>query len=455
MSEALAERLLDLHVRLLSLYIIQDADCLHWENVQPFFESERGSYTIQMWWLYVQGTKQDLWNSVPPNMAKRVLAGMLNETLSILTVRYAQVVPSQARSQLVLVDISNLLLCVADILPSVCESGEEYAGLNVTKLSKSIRDIHCKCQELFIILLMRGIPLGTLYKALRRGPSSIKIFQQRDGSASPWIRFTLPTIFTSDEKNQWANMSSEFGQKAAIAFELKILLNSPQANWSLLLKTLLMRNAHLSTIIFDHLVQHLPTSDRFKPAQSQPFNQQEATAEKCDRFLCGKECNSVAEWICDDDGRKMSYIPAKLMLYLFCSESLHYKIKITVDPIGQTNYQVVLALAYVVTLAGRVGDIRATIVMSLDQSIVKEWSSCLDRRQVWNQKRPPWFEAIHHLVYPVLDPIVHVMISSMQTGSTIYQVNIHSLTVWCSVSVKYDTNLHYPSRRQWLLCCLV
>lgn len=42
MTEALAERLLDLHVRLLSLYIVQDADCLHWEREQPFFESERG-----------------------------------------------------------------------------------------------------------------------------------------------------------------------------------------------------------------------------------------------------------------------------------------------------------------------------------------------------------------------------------------------------------------------------
>ena len=53
MTEALAERLLDLHCRLLTLYIIQDADCLHWESQQPFFESERGSYTIQMWWLYM------------------------------------------------------------------------------------------------------------------------------------------------------------------------------------------------------------------------------------------------------------------------------------------------------------------------------------------------------------------------------------------------------------------
>lgn len=232
------------------------------------------------------------------------------------------------RFQLVLVDISNLLWGVANILPSVCESGEEYAGLNVTKMSKSIRDIHCKCQELFIILLMRGIPLGSLYKILRKGPSPIKIFQQRDGSSSPWIQFALPTIFASDEKNQWANKSSEFGHKAAVAFELKILLNSPQANWSLLLKILLMRNAHLSAIIFNHLVQHLPTSDRFKPTLSQPFNRQETRADKCTRFLCGKECNSVAEWICDEDGIQIPliweiftcsiYSANEILLYYLC-----------------------------------------------------------------------------------------------------------------------------------------
>lgn len=55
MCEALAERLLDLHCRLLSLYILQDAECLDWENEKPFCESERGSYVIQMWWLYMLG----------------------------------------------------------------------------------------------------------------------------------------------------------------------------------------------------------------------------------------------------------------------------------------------------------------------------------------------------------------------------------------------------------------
>jgi hypothetical protein len=60
MAEALAERLLDLHCRLLSLYVLQDADCLHWEDPHPFFEGERGSFVIQMWWLYMQGKMSSL-----------------------------------------------------------------------------------------------------------------------------------------------------------------------------------------------------------------------------------------------------------------------------------------------------------------------------------------------------------------------------------------------------------
>lgn len=91
MAESLIERLLDLHCRLILLYILQDGDSLYWEDSQPFFESERGSYTIQMWWHYMKGTQEDLWNSVPPKMAERVFAGILNETLSVLTVRYSHV----------------------------------------------------------------------------------------------------------------------------------------------------------------------------------------------------------------------------------------------------------------------------------------------------------------------------------------------------------------------------
>lgn len=105
MSEALSERLLDLHCRLLSLYVLQDADSLSWDYPHPFFEGERGSFVIQMWWLYMQGTRQDLWNTVPPKTAQRVLAGMLNETLTILASRYCQAEPSPARLSLLVTDI--------------------------------------------------------------------------------------------------------------------------------------------------------------------------------------------------------------------------------------------------------------------------------------------------------------------------------------------------------------
>lgn len=43
MAEALAERLLDLHGRLLTLYVLQGSS------------GESGSSSVRMWWLYMQG----------------------------------------------------------------------------------------------------------------------------------------------------------------------------------------------------------------------------------------------------------------------------------------------------------------------------------------------------------------------------------------------------------------
>lgn len=399
MTEALAERLLDLHCRLLTLYIIQDADCLHWENTQPFFESERGSYTIQMWWLYMQGTKQDLWNSVPPNMAQRVFSGMLNETLTILAVRYTQTVPSKARSPLLLVDICNLLLCVAELLPLISDNGEAYVGLGLQNQSKIIRDIHAKCQELFCCLLLRGVPLGVLYKILRKENSTMGLFGSRQGLPSPWIIFALPKLFPPNQNGHWATRCSDFGINTAIALEIKVLLGAPQSNWSLLLKVLLMREATLSSIIIHHLIKNLPSSDCYVPSLKQPLMDRDNFPVKCDGFLCGNECKEIKSW----------------------TNGL-------TDPIGQTNYQVVLALCYIIMVTGKSSDMNQVIITALEKNSIKNWASCLDRRQVWNQKRPPWLEAMIHLVYPVLEPIVHMLISAVQSGGSMYQAMALSIS---------------------------
>jgi hypothetical protein len=156
------------------------------------------------------------------------------------------------------------------------------------------------------------------------------------------------------------------------------------------IKVLLMRDAQLSSIIFHHLMKYLPCSDEFVTSYIQPCMNQEGLRTKCDGFLCGKECKDIAEWAV-----------------------------IQKDPYKQTNYQTILALSYIVIMTGKTSDINKTLISALDKS---HWSAdCLDRRQVWNQKRPPWFEAIIHLVYPVLDPIALMLIQAMQTGASNYQ----------------------------------
>ncbi|XP_068149227.1 uncharacterized protein [Drosophila tropicalis] len=400
MSEALAERLLDLHCRLLLLYIIQDADCLNWEDTQPFFESERGSYTVQMWWHYMLFSKNDLWNSVPPKMAQKIFAGMLNETLSVLTVRYTQIVTSVARSQLHLVDICNMLLCIAELLPHICESGEAYVGLQLNQHSVILRDIHAKCRDLFYCLLLRGAPLGVLSKVFRKGLDNMEMFSSRHGLPSAWLIFALPRYFPKEQSCQWVTEFADLSTHTAISLDLRVLLAFPEADWSYLLNILLMRDAYLTGIIMRHLIQHLPSSENFKNVAKHSFiSAVEGAPLKCEAFLCRGECFNVTESIVGD-----------------------------IDPVGQSNYQIVLSLTYLIVAVGKAIDIKSCLIKALEENAISGWSDCLDKRQVWNQKRTPWLEAIMHFVYPMMDCVVEMLINAVENGASMYQAMSLALT---------------------------
>lgn len=140
-------------------------------------------------------------------------------------------------------------------------------------------------------------------QASRKGTAGMPFFGQRQGLISPWILFTLERVFRSTEGTSWITKSNDFSKETAIALELKILLNSPQANWSLLLKLLLMRNATVSTIIFRHLIKYLPSRDKFKAASDLAFLRQPRDRSKCDGFLCGKECDNEDDAKGMDDGQ--------------------------------------------------------------------------------------------------------------------------------------------------------
>ncbi|KAI4457536.1 hypothetical protein MML48_7g00003443 [Holotrichia oblita] len=379
MAEALAERLLDLHCRLLSLYILQDAESLDWENGKPFFESERGSYVVQMWWLYMQGTREDLWNTVPPKMAQRVFSGMLNETLNILTVRYSQISPSECRSKLVVVDISNLLLCVAQLLPCICDDAEQLIGLYLNNQNKILRDIHSKCQELLTCFILRGAPLDVLHKVFRKGFENCELSKSRGNTLSPWIIFSLQNIFKETPKN--VTKLTDLPDNTAIALEFLVLLNQPQPNWALLLKVCCMRNFNVLLAVLRESLSKFNGNRNWVGAKTDSV--------KCEGFLCTGDgiCKSV-EW-------KTAFIK------------------------DEQYFDIIYAVTHVFLIVGNEIDIAKSLLPIIRK--VDKWGQCFDRREVWNQKRPPYFEAIIDLINPILPPITRTVINAVKTGASMYQ----------------------------------
>ncbi|CAH0559714.1 unnamed protein product [Brassicogethes aeneus] len=49
------------------------------------------------------------------------------------------------------------------------------------------------------------------------------------------------------------------------------------------------------------------------------------------------------------------------------------------------------------------------------------WSKCFERRHVWNQIRPSWYEAILNLISPLLPTISYIVINAVKTGASMYQ----------------------------------
>ncbi|XP_018570086.1 uncharacterized protein LOC108910070 [Anoplophora glabripennis] len=378
MCEALAERLLDLHCRLLSLYILQDAECLDWEGDKPFFESERGSYTIQMWWLYMQGTKEDLWNTVPPKMAQRVFSGMLNESLTILTIRYTQSSPSEARSQLLVVDISNLLLCVAQLLPSICDTAKDFIGLSYhSSGSKILRDIHTKCQELLTCLPLRGSSLNDLHKVFKKGIDNVEMFKPKTVGPVPWIIFGLPNIFKDSSKN--VSKMTDLPSDLSIALELMVLLAQPQPNWALLLKVLCMKKCKILQLIL------YLTVDNY-------------TAEMQKKIARNSACGS---FLCSEDGTCRNVNTSSSTL-----NEVHY-------------YDLISSSTEVLLYMGNDDDLSDILLPIITKN--HNWAKCFERRNVWNQIRPPWYEAILHLISPLIPTITESIINAVQTGATMYQ----------------------------------
>ncbi|OWR55394.1 hypothetical protein KGM_209819 [Danaus plexippus plexippus] len=379
MSEAVGERVLDLHNRVLSLYILQDSGGRPIDEVTNKLH-DCGTPSIQGWWLYMNGSKKDLWDTVPPRMAQRIFAGMLNETLTILTVRYCQTNTTEFTTPLLINDILNILLCVARLLPSICNNGSDLAGLSETKQSRDVRDVHAKCNELFKCMVYRGAVLHFLHQAFTEEG---EVHCPKD-TAFPWFTFVSPEFFDGSNDVNVKN-SQDFSIKTALSLDLKVLLAQPQPSWSLLVKVLMMRDCHLCRTLIIHGIRHMSMDNARWPADGLWYHCD--GFGKCDGFLC------TADGFCRFEGDENA---------------------------GEEYARAVGALTYILVTIGSKAELRSTLCYALEIS-GRDWALCLDKRQVWCDRRPPWLSGVLAAAGSILQFIPPVLVNALKSGASMYQ----------------------------------
>ncbi len=64
--ESTAYQIVEYQVSLIATTVLHDAESQNWSDTKPFYEGERISHCIQMWWYYLQGLRHDMWSTLPP-----------------------------------------------------------------------------------------------------------------------------------------------------------------------------------------------------------------------------------------------------------------------------------------------------------------------------------------------------------------------------------------------------
>ncbi|VVD04676.1 unnamed protein product [Leptidea sinapis] len=322
-------------------------------------------------------------------MAQRIFAGMLNETLTILTVRYCQTNTSDSTTPLLINDILNILLCVSKLLPFICASGTELCGAGDQRgRARDVRDVHAKCNQLFNCMVYRGAELHFLHQAFKEKDD----LQNSKDCPYPWFRFVSPNLFdTFDDVT--ARSTTDFPNKTAIGLELIVLLAQPQPSWALLVKVLMMRDCQLLKMLLIEALRKMSADNSRWPADGLWYGGG-GSSHKCDGFLC------TADGFCQFKGD---------------------------DSVGEEYARAAGALTYVVCSVGSAADVRSSLCYALEIP-GRDWAACLDKRQVWCDKRPAWLAALLSMVGTALRFIPPILVNAIQTGASMYQTMSLCLT---------------------------
>ncbi|CAK6950129.1 uncharacterized protein KIAA0825 homolog [Scomber scombrus] len=251
--EALRDQLTSYCYQVCSTCILQDAESHHWADPKPFYEGERCSFSLQMWFYFLCGLRSDLWAVLPVKLAKEVLGQVLSETLQLLVQRYARAQPSYKRHLQIRCDITAVLLYVKQLLWSVCESPEALVRSDPSSAIAIIAgrsdwpyQIHSLCDQLLTVLIIVTAPLSLLYRTFVINPAKESMPHQPDSPLVHWLNVIDPDLFTEQ-----AIRDGLMGQ-TALACQLRLLTSDPGSNPRLLLQMLLYRDCHLPQILLEN-----------------------------------------------------------------------------------------------------------------------------------------------------------------------------------------------------------
>ncbi|XP_068461440.1 uncharacterized protein KIAA0825 homolog isoform X3 [Clinocottus analis] len=251
--EALIEQLTTYCIQVCSTCILQDAESHHWADPKPFYEGERCSFSVQMWFYFLCGLRSDLWAVLPAEMAKEVLGQVLSETLQLLVQRYARARPSYKRHMQIRCDITALLLYVEQLMWSVCKSPEALVHSNpstaiaiIAGRSDWLYQIHSLCDQLLTVLVIATAPLPLLYRTFMNNPEKESTPHPPDSYVVHWLNAINPDVFSEQ-----AVRDGLMGQ-AASACQLRLLNSDPGCNPRLLLQMLLYNDCHLPRILLEN-----------------------------------------------------------------------------------------------------------------------------------------------------------------------------------------------------------
>ncbi|XP_034396586.1 uncharacterized protein KIAA0825 homolog isoform X2 [Cyclopterus lumpus] len=251
--EAFRDQLTTYCIQVCSTCILQDAESHHWADPKPFYEGERCSFSVQMWFYFLCGLRSDLWAVLPAEMAKAVLGQVLSETLQLLVQRYARARPSYKRHMQIRCDITASLLYVEQLMWSVCKSPEALVRSNPSTAiaiiaggSDWVYQIHSLCDQLLTVLVIVTAPLSLLYRIFMNNPETESTPHQPDSHDVHWLNAINPDLFSEQ-----AIRDGLMGQ-AASACQLRLLNSDPGCNPKLLLRMLLYNDCHLPRILLEN-----------------------------------------------------------------------------------------------------------------------------------------------------------------------------------------------------------